>query len=100
MDLEEMLRDNQRMLAECGSLLGRLHELSVSIAESQQKHLERHDGLLQRLAEEQAATDRHLDRLAEAQRALAESERHLAESRFLRGQTGSGHAPAQRLRKL
>jgi hypothetical protein len=82
MDLEEMLRNNQRMLADCAGLLRRLHELSVAIAESQQSQLERHDGILQRLAEGQMATDRHLDRLAEAQRVLTESERHLVESQL------------------
>jgi hypothetical protein len=132
MRLEELLEQNQKTITETTGLLKRLHELSISIAEKQQRQLdgvgawqatverqldaivgwqaatERTLQLWERHATEveghavawQATTEQMLQRLAESQVLLAESQaatdrrlQALAEllERFLRGSNGDGH---------
>jgi hypothetical protein len=71
MNLEEMLRDNQRTIGDCTGLMRRLQEISLAIAEKQQEQLDRHEDTLRRLEENhQKQLDFHADML----RRLAESQ--------------------------
>jgi hypothetical protein len=68
MELEDLLLDKQRLIADCTGLMRRLRELSISgcwkSAEAART--------LGRPAGEHMATDRFLGRLAEFRRALVE----------------------------